>query len=439
MEPKSIYTLKGSEAQRLFDLLQKTPHLFIPDAVNVCQAHDGIVALPVMIPGVGAFVKPLILVTNYEVAHDLLLNEEVGKGRSAEVMFLFSGGKGVVGEHGSEYRRQSAGLRKLFNSATATGYAPQMAYVLDRWLSSLTLGNSIDIRHDLTQVNLEVLLRTAFGMNQIDPNQLSELPGVFEEMVAASRSLVFEPAFRIQALFNAKKRRLLNSMPKNEAIIDAFVQPIVDKRRQAPANSVLRAMVDSGLSPHDIAVNAKQLIFAGNDTISNTGVFVLNSLSQQTTYHQKRFFEQVSISQSLRDFKHTEAWSFVNMVMAEKAPPQMLPRFVAGDFASAEYTIPAKSDILLLPKGIMDNASAYYATHHNEVAERSGAGKFDQFGGGVHRCIGWPYAEEVLFQLLKALAKHRVMFMPLGKLTVHMEPGILTPSGPGLKVQVLAM
>jgi cytochrome P450 len=207
-----------------------------------------------------------------------------------------SGTRGLFTAEGEEWRRQRKLVMRALTPEVIQRFFPTLAMMTERlrlrWLAALAAGQRIDMLRDLKAYTLDVTIGLAMGQDintlEHEDNSLQRDIEFIFRCVARRLTTAVEywhtvklPAdLEADAASIRIQRAITGFVAQTRARLEAEPQ-----LRSKPSN-LLEALVsardepDSGFSDREVIGNAITMVFAGEDTTSNTIAWLLNLLPQ---------------------------------------------------------------------------------------------------------------------------------------------------------------
>jgi cytochrome P450 len=207
-----------------------------------------------------------------------------------------TGTRGLFTAEGDEWRRQRKLVMRALTPEVIQRFFPTLAMLTERlrlrWLAALAAGRRIDVLRDLKAYTLDVTIGLAMGQ---DINTLEHEDNTLQRDIefifrCVARRLItaveYWHAVKLPVDLEAEaaaariQRAITGFIAQTRARLEAEPQ-----LRGKPSN-LLEALVaardepDSGFSDREVIGNAITMVFAGEDTTSNTIAWLLNLLPQ---------------------------------------------------------------------------------------------------------------------------------------------------------------
>lgn len=393
--------------------------------------------------------RQFIVVSDRDVIADILRDRPVAFRRSSRTarMLEEAGTKGLFTAEGEEWRRQrKLGMRAL-TPEVVHRYFPQLVMMterlLARWNAALAAGREVDVLRDLKAYTLDVTIGLAMGQ---DINTLEHEDNPLQRDIEFLFSMVarrLTSPFAYWRLFKMKVDR--DAEAAHQRIHGAVTGFIAQTRarleqdpslRQRPSN-MLEALVaardepGSGFSDVEVIGNAITMVFAGEDTTSNTIAWLLHLLSQNPTTAVVAGDEAARLMGAdavVRDVRLLDAFTYLDAAAREAMRLKPVAPFMAAepnvDTVVDGIATPAGTIIFLMLRHAADRASDFdhpelfdpgrWLTDSGVEAASDPGRKSFPFGGGPRFCPG---------RYLAMAEIKMVMAMILRNFTLSVKPG----------------
>ncbi len=360
-------------------------------------------------------------------------------------------GNGLVLSDGDFWLRQRRLMQPAFNTRRFGGYAQATVDCTRRMLDRWTNGASFDIAEEMTQLTLDIIARTLFGVDLGD-----RAPEVSEAVRTISQTFVGEAANPLQLpdwVPTAGKRR------KRRAIktLDDLIRGIIRQRRASREDrgdllSMLLLAVDEegdgrGMTDEQARDEAVTLFNAGHDTTAAALAWIWYLVAKHPAV-EARLVDEVDGVLTGRPGAYGDLLQlpYTEMVVKESLriyPPTwtLIPREVVDPVELGGYVIPRGSWLYTFP-WVTQRDPRFFENPETFDPERFAPGRVEKippyayfpFGGGPRVCIGNTFATmEMILIVASVLQKFRVK-LAAGQADVEPEPLIaIRPKG-GLRV-----
>lgn len=231
----------------------------------------------------------LLVLADHEVVGQLLRERPDGFSRSSQLRQVgqeLGGIPGLFSAEGEAWRHQRRMVMASFAPGHVRAYFPALQQVAlrlaRRWQQAAQTGSAIDLQADLKRYAVDIIAGLAFGS---EVNTLEAGEDVIQRHLDTVLATIFRrvmtpiPYWRWFKL--PDDRRADRSMTALREAIAGFIAQARERlraepsRREQPRN-LLEAMLvaaeqgDAGVSDRDVAGNVSTMLFAGEDTTSNT-------------------------------------------------------------------------------------------------------------------------------------------------------------------------
>ena len=301
-------------------------------------------------------------------------------------------GNGIIVSDGSYWRKQRRMIQPAFSRQCIEQLTVKMQKAnelwLGSWLQKAEAGTSIDVTAEVSELSLEIILRSLFSD---DLDMLTEQEGgnpfaILTEDMARDIQL----AIRFRAL-----RKL--------------VQQLIDRRRGSETrhHDFLEAFIDArdkttqeGMTDEEIINEVMTLIIAGHETSATTLNWAWYLLSQNAVA-ESRLHEEIDrvVAGDIPSFVEVAQLQYTRQIIEETLrlyPPVWLySRTALADDRVAGYDIPAGTNIFFTPY-YLHRHPQYWHEPENFRPERFAPQElkkrhkfaFIPFSAGPRRCIG---------------------------------------------------
>lgn len=349
------------------------------------------------------------------------------------------GSQGVFTAEGEEWRMQRKLVMRALTPEVIRNFFPALAGMTERlrrrWLAAATAGQEIDIRRDLKAFALDVTVSLAMGQ---DINTLEHDDNPLQR--------------DIEAIFNRIARRLTSPVPywryvklpvdrAADACADRIEQAvtgfIAQARKRLEAHPELRAKPtnmlealiaardepDSGLTDEHVIGNAITMVFAGEDTTSNTIAWLLDFVARHPQAAARIQAEADAVlgeERMLQDFGKLEQFPYLEAATTEA----MRIKPVAA-LLGMETNMELDIGDVLVPKGTLIMTLLRHAGQQGadvpepqefrperwladarSAANDSPARKLFPFGGGPRFCPGRYLAMVEIKMVMSMIARN---------------------------------
>lgn len=338
---------------------------------------------------------------------------------------------------GDYWQRQRKMLSPAFHRQQIVGFGQVMqeetAALLARWQTAVA---PLDIQHEMTNLTLNIVGRSLFGVDMLADSRGRELTKGFEGTTGWI-NYRFNHLLAPPVWVPIKANRQLKA---GRATVERVSQQILDDRRQSgeSRHDFLQMLIDlryedtdEGMDDATIRNEMGTFFFAGHETTSNTLSWAWYLLSQNPDAEAKLHEEVDAVLNgriaTIDDISHLPyTRNVINETMRLYPAAWATSRQPSSDDQVGPYKLPAGSNIFL----------AFYAIHrhprywHNpnafdpdrftpERAANRPNHAFMPFGIGPRFCIGSQFAlTEATIALASIAARYRLRLAP----GAHVEP-----------------
>ena len=353
------------------------------------------------------------------------------------------GTRGLFTAEGEEWRRQRKLVMRALTPEVIHNFFPTLSSMTDRlrlrWQKAIDEGRPIDLLRDLKAYTLDVTIGLAMGQD-INTLELEEHPLQrdieFLFKLLAKRLTTPFAYWRIPLLRGARDREAIAATARIEHAISGF---IADARkriernpalRQKPSN-LLEALIvardepDSGFTDEAVVGNAITMVFAGEDTTSNTAAWLIEFLADHPGVAERMSAEasQVLGDQPLLDDYHLlDRLKYIDAATREAMRLKPVAPFMAAetnqDTVLGDLSVPAGTVIFMLLRQAsqrdceLPEPERFLPERWLEGAAGQGddpGRKLFPFGGGPRFCPGRYLAMAEIKMVMSMLARHFVL------------------------------
>lgn len=352
--------------------------------------------------------------------------------RAVEAIF----GRGLATSEGELWRRQRRLVQPAFHRSHHAAHAESMVEAvrerLARWGRLADGGQSLELRAELRDLTLTILLRTIFG--RISRDEAAALSAAF---------LALHDQLHLVAVFNPVRLPAWVPTPRRARIararrtIDAFLTQVIEERRRtapgAGARPDLLALLLAARDPDTadpmpddlLRDEVVTMLFAGHDTVTQALTWALFFVAGHPEV-EERLVREVATVLGPRDpgADDLERLPFLAGVVQETlrvaSPIWGMMRVAIAPDVILGWAIPAGAGVIVSPY-VLHHAAAYWPEPARFDPDRFAPGRADgrhrfaylPFGAGPHLCIGSGFAMlEVPLVLAMLLRRFRVRLVP---------------------------
>lgn len=357
-------------------------------------------------------------------------------------------GEGLFLSENDYWRKQRKLIQPAFHvsrlEAMADTIGRSAEALCDRWKSSETDGESVEIEGDMVATILEIAVKTLFGAD-LDPRWVQEIHHSVTTAFSYFHQRVWTPGLPLWAPTPANLR-----FRRAVARLDEIVFQILEERRASgdldgeDVLSMLLAVRDEdgeGMTDRQIRDEVMTLLVAGHESTALTLAWTLYLIARYPLI-ERRLHRELDTAlggrrPSLEDLRRLP---YLRQVLQESM--RLYPAFwvftrtPVEDVELSGYRIPAGSVLLLScfvthrdrrfwdhPEGVdPDRFSPERAEERPEYA-------YYPFGGGPRRCIGSRLAEMEAAMVLATIAQRYSLHLMPGRNVVPKATLSLRPEG----------
>lgn len=393
--------------------------------------------------------RTFVVVSDRDAIANILRDRPVTFRRSSRTarMLEEAGTRGLFTAEGEEWRRQrKLGMRAL-TPEVVHRYFPNLVMMterlLARWNAALAAGRDVDVLRDLKAYTLDVTIGLAMGQ---DINTLEHEDNPLQRDIEFLFNMVarrLTSPFAYWRLFKMKVDRDADAAHQRiHGAITGFIAQTRARLEQDPSlrtrpSNMLEALVaardeaDSGFSDAEVIGNAITMVFAGEDTTSNTIAWLLHLLSHNPQAAGRAGDEAAALmgmDTVVRDVRLLEQFQYTDAATREAMRLKPVAPFMA-----AEPNVDTVVDGVATPAGTIIFLMLRHAAERSNDFERpeqfdpgrwlndSGAEsasdpgrKLFPFGGGPRFCPG---------RYLAMAEIKMVMAMIMRNFTLSVKPG----------------
>lgn len=393
----------------------------------------------------------LFLLSAPELIDDVLIASahSFKKGRSIQATSLIMG-EGLTAKQGAEHRQRRRFLQPAYHKARVEGYAAVMTEAAQRHTTRWHDGQVVDMNAEMMRLTLTIVGRTLFGADVED--EADEVGQALNDAMAAFEMMIVLPSpARVQHL-PLRRMRALRAARRR---LDATVHRLIRERREtgAQAQDLLTLLLDgeqdgTPLSDAQVRDEAMTALLTGHETTANGLTWTWYLLAQHPEVEQRLVTE---VSEVLGDRPPTlqdiGRLTYTRQVFSEALrlypPVWMMNRYAVHDHNLDGRRIPQGSLLFMSPY-LVQHDPRWWPDPERFDPDRWAAGRqadlprfaYFPFGGGVHRCIGEPFAWTEGVLILASLARSwRLRLLP-GVAPVELHPRVTLRPRHGLPVTV---
>jgi cytochrome P450 len=322
-------------------------------------------------------------------------------------------GNGIMTSEGELWRRQRYMMQPLFHRRIITQFAQVIDTAnerfIERWEAQAQRGEPINLTDDMSELTLEIVLRSIFGK---DLDRLSQqLGGNPFEVVTKEQARNLQFAYKFRSLGKLIAALIERRRREPEEHFD-YVAMLMDARDKETGDAMPeRQLIDEIMT----------LVVAGHETTASGLNWTWYLLSQHPEADARLHAEiEAAPEMSAPSLAQMEALPYAQQVINEALrlyPPGWLlsRRTIEADQLSG-YEIPAGTDVLLSPY-LLHRHPRYWKEPDAFRPERFDAAHeaerprfaYMPFAAGPRHCIGETFAlYEMLVHLYKVARRYRL-------------------------------
>jgi enediyne biosynthesis protein E7 len=326
-------------------------------------------------------------------------------------------GKGIMTSEGELWKRQRYMMQPLFHRRVITGFAEVIAQAndrfIERWESLARRGELINLTDEMSELTLEIVLRSIFGR---DLDRLSQqLGGNPFEVVTKEQSRDLQFAYKFRSLTKLVAQLIAHRRATGEEHFDyvAMLMNARDKESGAPMGE--RELIDEVMT----------LVVAGHETTASGLNWTWYLISQHPQV-EARLHAELDAAAELPapSLGEMEELHYTRQVIDEALrlypPGWVLSRRTIEPDVLGGYPVPAGTNVLL-PLYLLHrhphfwkNPEAFeperFAPEHEAERPRFA---YMPFAAGPRHCIGENFAlYEMLVHLYKVARRYRLRHVP---------------------------
>lgn len=244
--------------------------------------------------------KPIVIVSDNVLIANLLRDRPDGLRRSSRTSTILTelGTTGVFSDEGDEWRKERKLVMRGLTPEVIKRFYPTLVMMTERlrrrWMAAAITGRQIDLLRDLKAYALDVTLGLAMGQDinclEHDANPLQrDIEMIFYRI---ARRLTAPIAYWRHIKLPADRAADAAGIRIREAVrgfIDEARRTLASNpERAAKPTNMLEALLvardepDSGFTDDNVIGNAITMVFAGEDTTSNTIAWLLNFVARHS-------------------------------------------------------------------------------------------------------------------------------------------------------------
>ncbi len=242
--------------------------------------------------------KPIVIVSDNTLIAGLLRDRPDGFRRSSRTSTILTelGTTGLFSNEGEEWRKERKLVMRGLTPEVIKRFFPTMVMMTERlrrrWMAAAITGRKIDLLRDLKAYALDITLGLAMGQDvnclEHDANPLQrDIETIFYRIARRlTAPIAYWRHFKLPADRAADAAADRINRAVRGFIDEARRELAADPERAAKPVNMLDALLvardepDSGFTDENVIGNAITMVFAGEDTTSNTIAWLLNFVAR---------------------------------------------------------------------------------------------------------------------------------------------------------------
>jgi len=350
--------------------------------------------------------QDIYIVSNPDWIKDILVTNQANFTKSrflqrAKVLL----GEGLLTSEGEFHRRQRRLVQPAFHRDRLVGYASAMVETTAHTREQWTDGAQLDMAREMMRLTLGVVAKTLFSADVA--SDADEIGNALTQVMMLFDMVLMPFSEWIEKLPLPSVRRF----EKARDFLDKTIYGIIAERRASKQDkgdllSMLMFAQDedgtTGMSDKQIRDEALTLFLAGHETTANALMWAWYLLSQNPAVAEK-FYNEVDRVLDGRPptFDDLPRLKYAEGVFAEAMrlypPAWVIGRRAKTDYPIAQYTVPAKSIIMMSP-WVVHRDPRWFPEPEQvnpeswSVPDERPKFSYFPFGGGTRVCIGERFA-----------------------------------------------
>jgi cytochrome P450 len=244
--------------------------------------------------------KPIVVISDNALIATLLRDRPDAIRRSSRTSRLLSelGTSGVFTSEGEEWRKQRKLVMRGLTPEVIRRFFPTMVAMTERlrrrWMAAVITGREVDVLRDLKAYALDITIGLAMGQDinclEQDSNPLQrDIELIFYRVARRlTAPVAYWRHFKLPADHAADAAVLRIGRAVRGFIDQTRLRLEAEPERRAKPSNMLEALLvardepDSGFTDDHVIGNAITMVFAGEDTTSNTIAWLLNFVARNT-------------------------------------------------------------------------------------------------------------------------------------------------------------
>jgi cytochrome P450 len=390
--------------------------------------------------------KQLMVTSDRDMIATLLRDRPDAMRRSSRTADMLNevGTRGLFTAEGDDWRRQRKLVMRAMTPEVIHSFFPTLTALTERlrlrWEAAIDAGKPVDVLRDLKAYTLDVTIGLAMGQDintlELEAHPLQRDIEFLFKLVARRLTSPFA-YWRVPILKRADDHEATAAARRIQHAIFGFIAE-ARKRierdpslRQKPSN-MLEALIvardepDSGLTDEAVVGNAITMVFAGEDTTSNTTAWLLDFLAthpQAADRMAEEAREVLGEQAVLADYRRLDRLKYIDAATREAMRLKPVAPFMAAeanqDVVLGDLAVPEGTVIFMLlrlaserdselaqpqqfmPERWLDGPDGQAGSHGDDPGR-----KLFPFGGGPRFCPGRYLAMAEIKMVMSMLTRH---------------------------------
>ncbi|MFS2137688.1 cytochrome P450 [Duganella sp. Dugasp56] len=386
--------------------------------------------------------KEFVVTADRDVIATLLRDRPDAMRRSSRTAEMLNevGTRGLFTAEGEDWRRQRKLVMRALTPEVIHNFFPTLTMLTERlrarWDAAIAAGKPVDVLRDLKAYTLDVTIGLAMGQD-INTLELEEHPlqrdiEFLFKLVAKRLTSPFA-YWRVGLLKRADDHEATAAAARIQRAIFGFIAEArknIERNpalRQKPSN-MLEALIiardepDSGLTDEAVVGNAITMVFAGEDTTSNTAAWLIDFLSMHPQAAARMAEEAGQVlgdGAVLSDYHLLDRLQYIDAATREAMRLKPVAPLMAAesneDAVVGDLAVPAGTVIFLLLRHASERGCELAQPERflpERWLEAAGGGGDDPgrkqfpFGGGPRFCPGRYLAMAEIKMAMSMLVKN---------------------------------
>ncbi|ELX09601.1 cytochrome P450 [Janthinobacterium sp. HH01] len=368
--------------------------------------------------------KEIVVTSDRELIATLLRDRPDAMRRSSRTADALNevGTRGLFTAEGEDWRRQRKLVMRALTPEVIHNFFPTLTALTERlrlrWETAIAAGRPVDVLRDLKAYTLDVTIGLAMGQD-INTLELEEHPlqrdiEFLFKLVAKRLTSPFA-YWRVSVLRRADDHEAIAAAERIQRAIFGFIAEARKRIERNPAlrqkpSNMLEALIvardepDSGVTDEAVVGNAITMVFAGEDTTSNTTAWLIDFLSTHPQAARSMAAETelvLGAKAVLDDYHQLERLKYIDAATREAMRLKPVAPIMAAqpneDAVLGDLSVPKGTVIFLLLRQASERdcelaqPERFQPERWLEGAHGSGddpARKMFPFGGGPRFCPG---------------------------------------------------